>query len=80
MHFFLGALRVKCVRGDIYPWVALASVRSKAVKVVCWFVLLLYVLVNSHGHGDAVSSPNHTFIVTSLNKGLTNNSCKYFHL
>ena len=65
---------------SVYPWVALASVRSKAVKVVCLFVLLHYVLVNSYGHGDAVSSPNYTFTVTSLNKRLTSYSCTYFHL
>ena len=56
---------------------ALAAVRSKAVKVVYWFVLLLYVLVNSYGHGDAVSAPNHTFTV---NKRFTSNSCTYFYL
>ena len=65
---------------SVYPWVALAAVRSKAVKVVYWFVLLLYVLVNSYGHGDAVSSQNYTFTVTSLNKRLTSNSCTYFNL
>ena len=38
---------------------------------VCLFVLLLYVAVNSYGHGGGeVSSPNHLFSWASLNKRL----------
>ena len=47
---------------------------------VCLFVLLLYVPVNSYGHGGRVSSPNHSFSWANLNKQLTNNSCIYFCL
>ena len=36
--------------------------------------------VNSYGHGGTVSSPNHTFSWTSLNKQLTSTSCTYFCL
>ena len=43
------------------------------------FVLLLYVPVNSYGHGG-VSSPNHTFSWASLNKRLISNLCTYFLL
>ena len=32
------------------------------------FVMLLYIPINSFGHGGMVSSPNHTFSWTSLNK------------
>ena len=44
------------------------------------FVLLLYVPVNSYGHGGTVSSPYHTFSSAGLNKRLTSNSCTYFRL
>ena len=36
--------------------------------------------VNSYGHGGMVSSPNHTFSSTSLNKQLTSTSWTYFRL
>ena len=35
--------------------------------------LLLYIPVNSYGHGGKVSSPNYTFSWSSLNKRLTSN-------
>ena len=41
------------------------------------FVLLLYIPVNSYGHGGTVSSPNHTFSWASLNKWLT---IKFVHI
>ena len=44
------------------------------------FGLLLYVPVNSYGHGGTVSSPNHTFSWASLNKQFTSISCTYFRL
>ena len=47
------------------------------------FVLLclfLYVSVNSYGHVETVSSPNHTFSLASLTKGLTSTLCTYFGL
>ena len=46
----------------------------------CLLVLLLYVPVNSYGHYETVSSPNHTFSWASLNKRLTSTSCTYFRL
>ena len=36
--------------------------------------------VNSFGHCETVSSPNHTFSWAGLNKRLTSNSCTYFRL
>ena len=51
----------------------------KSVQLfVCLLVLLLYVPVNSYGHYETVSSPNHTFSWASLNKQLTSTSCTYF--
>ena len=50
------------------------------VCLFCLFVLLLYIPVNSYGHGGTVSSPNHTFSLASLNKQLTNNLFTYFRL
>ena len=34
--------------------------------VVIYIVLLLYVPINSYGHGGTVSSPNHTFFLGKL--------------
>ena len=45
-----------------------------------FFVLLLYVQVNSYGQGGTVSLPNHTFSWASLNTRLTSNLCTYFRL
>ena len=36
--------------------------------------------VNNYGHGETVSSPNHTFSWASLNKQLVSTSCSYFRL
>ena len=44
---------------------------------ICLF-LLLYVPVNSCGHGGTVSSPKHTFSWAGLNKRSTSNLCTYF--
>ena len=41
------------------------------LSLYCLFVLLLNIPVNSYGHGEMVSSPNHTFSWASLNKRLT---------
>ena len=46
---------------------------------VC-FGLRFYVPVNSFGHVETVSSPNHTFSWASLTKKFTSTSCTYFHL
>ena len=42
--------------------------------------LRFYIPVNSDGHVKTVSSPNHTFFLDKLDKGLTSTSCTYFHL
>ena len=44
------------------------------------FALLLYLPVNSYGHGGTFSSHNHTFSWANLNKRLTSNLCTYFSL
>ena len=49
----------------------LENPRQVLWQTVCLFVLLLFVPVNSYGHGGTVSSPNHTFSWASLNKRLT---------
>ena len=50
-------------------------------KLFCLFILLLYIPVNSYGHGGMVSSLNHTFLWASLNKLFKiSNSCTYFRL
>ena len=36
------------------------------MKNFCLFGLVLYVPVNSYGHGRTVSSPNHTFFLGKL--------------
>ena len=46
----------------------------------CLLLLLLYVPVNSFGHGGTVSSPNLTFSWANLNKRLTSTLCTYFRL
>ena len=48
--------------------------------IFCLFVLLFYIPVNSCGHGETVSSPNHIFSWASLNKWLTSTSGTYFRL
>ena len=53
--------------------------------VVCvqqsvFFCLMLYVSVNSYGHAETVSSPNHNFSWASLNKRLTSTLCTYLCL
>ena len=43
----------------LYQMVCIYSIGDKIY--VCLFELLLYVPVNSYGHVETVSSPNHTF-------------------
>ena len=50
------------------------------VGFVCLFVFCFTSKVNSYGHGGTVSSPNHTFSWTSLNKQLSSTSCTYSRL
>ena len=38
--------------------------------VLCFFVLLLYVPVNSYGHGGPASSPKHTFFLDKLEQAV----------
>ena len=58
--------------------------RIDTLLVVCFFCFVLLCCftsqVNSYGHCGTVNSPNHTFSWADLNKRLTSNSCKYFHL
>ena len=49
------------------------------VMFVCLFCCFTS-QVNSYGHCETVSSPNHTFSWAGLNKRLTSNSCTYFRL
>ena len=42
-----------------------------------WFDV--YIPVNSYGHVEKVSSPNHTFFWASLTKQLISTKCAYFH-
>ena len=56
-------------------WIASKVCDSTSCDIL-FFVLLLYVPVNSYGQGGGrVSSPNHTFSCASLNKRLTSNLC-----
>ena len=48
------------------------------VLFICLFEV--YVPVNSYGHVEMVSLPNHTFSRASLTKWLTSTSCTYFNL
>ena len=40
------------------------------VVLLVWFGLILYVPVNSCGHVETVSSPNHTYFLGKLDKAL----------
>ena len=44
------------------------------------FSLALYISVNSYGHVETVSSPNHTFSWASVTKQLTSTLYTYFRL
>ena len=57
------------------------EILEQSVSVIVWlFVLMLTSQVNSYGHGETVSSPNHTFSWASLNKQLTSTLRTYFRL
>ena len=69
------------------PWEAIgpdgSNCFSRCSVSVCLFVCLFCCFtsqVNSYGHGGTVSSSNHSFFWTSLNKQLTSNLCTYFRL
>ena len=63
-----------------YLGIAINTLWHELADFYCLFVLLLYLPVNSYGHGGTVSSPNHTFSWASLNKQFTSTSCTYFCL
>ena len=52
---------------------------SEKLWLVGWFCCFTS-QVNSYGHCETVSSPNHTFSWAGLNKRVTSNSCTYFRL
>ena len=63
---------LKQLKEDAFNHCCLLNSRSRWVMhLFVLFVLLLYVPVNSYGHGGGeVSSPNHLFSWASLNKRL----------
>ena len=50
------------------------------ICILVWLTLLFDVSRNSYGHVGTVSSLNHIFYWTSLNKQLTSTSCTYISL
>ena len=82
-----GALLFKCSLSRCYDLIAatataiiqnLIKKQETFAMLICLFVLLLYVPVNSYGPYGMVSSPNQTFSWASLNKQLTSTLCTYF--
>ena len=59
---------LKQLKEDAFNHCCLLNSRSRWIMHL--FVLLLYVPVNSYGHGGKVSSPNHLFSWASWNKRL----------
>ena len=45
-------------------------VGKELINSICLFDLILYILVNSYGHVETVSSPNHTFFLGKLDKAV----------
>ena len=59
---------------------AMFAVLSQSRKLLVGWFCCFTSQVNSYGYCGTVSSPNHTFSWTGLNKRLTSNLCTYFRL
>ena len=67
--------------GSLVPLYHQNNVAESLVqKCSCLFCCCFMSQVNSYGHSETVSSPNHTFSWAGLNKRLTSNLCTYFCL
>ena len=63
---------LKQLKEDAFNHCCLLNSHSRWIMhlFVCLFVLLLYVPVNSYGHGGEVSSPKHLFFLGKLEQAV----------